>query len=357
MKKHLIAAAVAAAVAVPAAAQVTVTGTIDAAAYETRKTTATISGAVANRNASVKTLNTGEQSGFSTSVLGFAGSEDLGGGLKASFFWNQTINADTGAEDVRDGWIAVSGGFGEVKVGRFVPAGEATLGAYITGTTNQLGTIDPLFNWDGVELGRQGGNLQYTSPKFSNIQVVFGYNDSSSDTTATAGEASQRQIDVAVNYGSGPLTLGIARTERKMTAEAAATLGVTTLAMDANTSAKIELDSVGASYNFGMALLRASYFDYKSTANSAQVSKLSGYQMGLTVPVGNFSPYVNFYDAEDKDTGAAANLIDLKGHQVGVTYALSKRTGLYAVIGQDKAKIAQVSLKNEGSAIGIRHSF
>jgi predicted porin len=357
MKKHLIAAAVAAAVTVPAAAQVTVSGTIDVGAYETRKLRATINSGAAALAAQQKTMNTGEQSGFSTSTINFSGSEDLGGGLKAGFFWNQTVNADTGVEDVRDGWLNVSGGFGEIKVGRFVPAGEATLGSYITGTTNQLGTIDPLFNWDTAELGRQGGNIQYTSPKFSGVEFVLGYNDGSSDLDTTAGKASQRQTDIAVKYASGPLTIGIARTERKMKSEGAAAASAATVVLAANSSGKTELESIGASYNLGAALVRASYFDYKTVIASAQVSKVSGYQLGLTVPIGAFSPYVNIYDGEDKDNGTAANKIDLKGHQVGVTYALSKRTGLYAVIGEDKATVANASLKNTGSAVGVRHSF
>lgn len=357
MKKHLIAAAVAAAVAVPAAAQVTVSGTLDVAAMETRKATVTVGGAAAS-SAEVKTMNTGEQSGFSTSTLNFSGSEDLGGGLKAGFFWNQTINADSGAEDVREGYLTLSGGFGEFKLGRFVPAGEATLGSYITGTTNQLGTIDPLFNWDTVELGRQGGNIQWTSPAISGVTVVLGYNDGSSDLTGTAGESSQRQIDFAVKYATGPLTVGVARTERKMDSEAsvgAATAA--TLALNANSSGKAELESIGASYNLGMALVKASHFNYKSEANAAQLSKVSGYQLGVTFPIGSFSPYLNYYDAEDKDTGATANKIDFKGHQVGVTYALSKRTGLYAVMGKDKADTATASLEASGYAIGVRHSF
>ena len=75
MKKHLIAAAVAAAVAVPAVAQVTVYGLFDAAYTDIKTTTAAA--------VTTKTNDYVDSGRMSGSRLCFRGAEDLGGGLKA----------------------------------------------------------------------------------------------------------------------------------------------------------------------------------------------------------------------------------------------------------------------------------
>jgi general bacterial porin, GBP family len=352
MKKHLIAAAVAATLAVPAMAQVKISGTLDIGVMENRDATAKVSGSGAV-SAKVKTSNTGEDSGYSTSVLNFSGSEDLGGGLKAGFFWNQTINPDSGAEGAREGYLTLDGGFGQVKVGRFVPAGEKTIGSSITGTTLQPGTIDPLFNWDGTELGRQGGNIQYTTPSIAGFKVIVGYNDQTSDASATAGKVETRQIDLAVAYSAGPLKVGVSKTTGDYKAEAGAANG---LAL-AGSKADIDMTGLSVSYNMGPALLKAGYFDYKSKRPGSTVSDIDGYQAGVTVPLGAISLYAGIYDAKDKDDGTAANKIDLEGHQLGAIYSLSKRTSAYVVMGQDKLKTVSASGKIKGTVLGIRHSF
>ena len=79
MKKHLIAAAVAAAVAVPAMAQnVTLSGYVEAGYQDL-----SFSGDATTRtNEELKAFTAGP---FGSSRLVISGSEDLGGGLKAGF--------------------------------------------------------------------------------------------------------------------------------------------------------------------------------------------------------------------------------------------------------------------------------
>ena len=360
MKKHLIAAAVAAAVAVPAAAQVTVSGTLDAAFLETRSATFSLFTGAGAVQGKVKTRNTGENAGFSTSALNFSGSEDLGGGLKASFFFNQSANTDSGALGARDAWLELSGGFGALKLGRFTSVGESTAGAFITGTVLQPGTIDPIFSYDTVDMGRDGGggNIVYTAPKFGAFTFALSYNETSSDAAATAGKASKRQVDYALNYAAGPLKIGLSRIDVDMAAEGAVSAAtVNSLILAANTKGDITVDSIGLSYNFGPAEVRVLNANYKSKAAGVQVSKVNSTQLGVQIPLGATTVYVTAHDGEDKDNGTAANKIDLSGHQVGALYALSKRTTLYAVMGEDKLKTQTASGKIEGAVVGLRHTF
>jgi predicted porin len=61
-------------------------------------------------------------SGYNSSRLGFRGTEDLGGGLAASFWLEAPISNDDGQTGVstfqRRSTVSLSGGFGELRLGR-----------------------------------------------------------------------------------------------------------------------------------------------------------------------------------------------------------------------------------------------
>src|SRR5450830_737338 len=111
MKKSLIALSVLAAISGVAQAQssVTIYGVVDMAFQ-------------AESKAGVKkyAIDSGEQAG---SRLGFKGTEDLGGGLKAIFDIEAGILGDSGASQGgltfgRQSWVGLTGDFGTVKAGR-----------------------------------------------------------------------------------------------------------------------------------------------------------------------------------------------------------------------------------------------
>ena len=111
MKKTLIAlAAVAATGAAMAQSSVTIYGVVDV-------------GFTSVNNSGVgSTDNTGlTSSNMTTNRLGFRGTEDLGGGLKANFQVETSLAADAPAASSigdRGAWVGLSGGFGEIRLGR-----------------------------------------------------------------------------------------------------------------------------------------------------------------------------------------------------------------------------------------------
>lgn len=111
MKKSLLALAVLGAFAGAASAQtnVTIYGVVDAGITHEN-------GAAG----SVTKLATGVQSG---NRLGFKGTEDLGGGLKANFQIENGFNLDTGTQRQgalfgRQAYVGLSGNFGAINLGR-----------------------------------------------------------------------------------------------------------------------------------------------------------------------------------------------------------------------------------------------
>ena len=135
MKKTLIAlAALAAAGATLAQSSVTIYGRMDLGMSQQTTTTGTAAGVDAFSLAGAE----GERTG---SRLGFRGTEDLGGGLRANFVYEIGINADRGTgaghgdvqaarnnADTRLANLSLSGGFGTVVIGTFMNAFDTARG-------------------------------------------------------------------------------------------------------------------------------------------------------------------------------------------------------------------------------------
>jgi predicted porin len=367
MKKHLIAAAVAGALAVPAMAQVTVSGTLDVQAFNNAKTTSTAAGATTttstklNGNAQDASTDAGTQDGWATSQLVFSAKEDLGGGLTATaVFSNRMSQGSLGI--ARDRYIDLAGGFGAVRIGRFNSAlttgwlgltGQPTTAN--AGSTYGFAVNGSLGGGDTAPGGfeRQYNMLQYSTPSIGGLVATVGMHGGSSDDSTTAGKTKASQSQATVNYSAGPLTLGAAYGKREATTD--------------GTTGKNEgkLSYFGGSYDMGMAKVNAVYGTRKHTDTTSgasvtdQDTKLT--TVGVTVPMGAITLNAFVYSGDDDRSAGAATGVKLKGHQVAARYAFSKRTFAYLVTGQDKTTRSGTSTeaiaKTNQTGLGIVHNF
>jgi len=427
MKKHAIAAAISAAFALPAVAQVTVTGTLDIVPHVSTKQL--IGGSSANEGRKITRTDSGG-GGWSTSVLNFTATEDLGAGLKATAFVNQVINQTDGLLTARDRWVQLqTAGAGTLKAGRFSPAIEG-YGTYaVAGTANAAGTtdssgydfitgslgyadaysraintaqvntvrtgLDGEFDRAAADMGRQSGVVQYTTPTFNGFSATAEYikNSADRDASARTGKAERSQQALRLDFTQGNLAVSVAQGKNKVTREAAAqsnmyylngtSNGVAANTELANTSTnpyisgtpaidvrevKSDVTWFGASYNFGFArvLLAHGMREDETNANNAGASKTSDLKVsniGLIVPLGAVTLTASYYDGDDARASTDATRVNLKGHQLGARYALSKRTFGYIVTGENKATLqsgsgtAANNTKIEGTSIGVVHTF
>lgn len=439
MKKHVIAAAVAAALVTPAIAQVTVSGTLDLTFHGTQKlSVAPSSGSPsASQGSAIKTTSSANgiatTGAFSTSVLNFAGSEDLGGGLKASFFVNQTINGNDGTLGARDRFIQLDGGFGSVKIGRYASAADGYGTFAVQGTTNTAGTSDSSgfdlvdgtlgrthgltganisttgfsinngtvttapttqtgrgfsqsSTSDAGSFGRQNGLIEYSTPSFNGFKATFTYANESVDRDGTdyANKGQAKQTGARLDYAAGPLAVAVAHHKRDVKDETAAgaLLGYTnngsvtypvyvqdTLARDR----EAELSWLGIRYDLGVARIFASHatredkMGVASSYGGAVAAVATTYDLkintfGVQVPMGATTLFASMYKGTNKATTAATDDRDLDGHQFGATYALSKRTRAYLVVGENESTIktaatSAANVKLEQTSIGLVHSF
>ena len=318
MKKSLIALAVLAASGVAMAqSSVTLYGVADLGLVKSNGISAQMSGN--------GTMNNGN------SRLGVRGVEDLGGGLKASFNFEQGINAESGKTEAntfqRAAWLGLSGNFGSVRLGRSLTPSYYGMAAWeLTGVAN-YSAVSNQFGF--VAAGsRNDSQFAYTTPNFGGFSATLGY-IMKPDNSGIAGGAAEgnAKYDLNVIYANGPIAAALSYNKVK----------------DFKGNA-----SLGGSYDFGVAKIAASWQDgYKGGRGIEGQQKQSGFTIGGTVPIGAFSVTLDVArDTKAKDTDVV----------VEGKYALSKRTFAYAAYYKDGEKKLTTGAKNH-LGLGIRHNF
>lgn len=332
MKKHLIAAAVAAAVAAPAMAQnVTVYGVLDVgyANTDTSNTTGI------NTNVTSQSGN----GNMGTSVIGLKGTEDLGGGVKVGFDVQGELHANSG------GGSGVSAGSGfAFNRQSWVSIGSASMGTLKVGRTGTWADQ----NYSGSAMGfnfflpsgsarsetvKVAGITEYTLPTLvKGVEVMV--------------QSRNAQVDASQGAGSSGFSYGLKYAEGPITAAYGITNGNDANARDAETSVL----SVG--YNFGFAsatLVRLVNEIQGATATNADTNSTS---LGVSVPlsggmtlVGN---YENFQDKQSVNT-------DYKRFGLAVKKDLSKRTSVFAAYKSQDTGGTGADV--DTTAIGLQHSF
>lgn len=295
----------------------------------------------------VNALNNG---GLSTSQLGFRGTEDLGGGMKAGFWLEGSLNPDNGtgrpsnANNQASGAGAAGGGLAFDRraylslAGRW---GELRLGHDFVPTHYNSISFDP-FNANGVA---RAGNLTFagaglgSAPLFTAItasnsisywlapdlggfygvaMLAFGENAS---TAANARDGNMKSIRVGYAAGAFDVAAAMSRTDFAATAAVG----------------KYTHANVGASWNAGFAKFFALYNDVKVDLAPGSVRKHT-LEVGAHVPVGATGRLrVSVARLDDRSEGSLRNANgtlrsanDARQFGLGYVHDLSKRTALYA---------------------------
>jgi len=379
MKKTLVALAAISAVT-GAMAQATIYGTLE---QTYNKSTDKVNGAVISSKTGIGEYQTGG------SLIGFKGSEDLDGGLKASYLYEMGVNLQTSASTYtnRQAFVGLSGGFGAVRIGKqysasFLNAVAADPGG-ATGATGAL-YLAPMTGYNGSEAPlRQDQAIQYDLPSFVpglgiTITKVWGGKNTAPtngfSTTETNGIKTGDGTGFAIKYASGPLYVGFTSdsvtntginfgTQDNEIAATATVAGVPATAANltaGSATGKNKLTTATATYDLGMAKV-----GYNQTKMAVGAEFLKTSMMSVSVPLGATTV---FYSASTGNGIATSgtyavrlNAFDLKGSQYGANYALSKRTVAYIHAGRftlDAPRASTVIVRKiDNYGIGIHHSF
>ena len=305
----------------------------------------------------------GSGGALNTSRFGLKGSEDLGGGLKANFVLeagfdpstgvsNNYTNPYTGKTDSaifgRQSWVGLSGGFGEVRLGKmWTPYDEVKGSGAAAFDANIFAPAANVWASNGYQ-DRPGNSIYYMTPSFSGFTAAAMYSFGENKTVAvgaTPGVSAGKIGSVNVAYANGPVAAAVSYQTEK-------TNGSTTTT---------KFTQVNGSYDLGVVKLLGALGRVKDGVNpyGLAVSKSTEYQIGLDFPVTSAITLSGGY-AHSKDTQLAGGPnITRKGFGLAGLYVLSKRTNLYA--GAQDSKQDAYALTGENKirmyAVGVRHTF
>jgi len=388
-KKPAIAlAALAAAQAASAQSSVTLFGVVDASIshYEVKSTFYNNTAVPMVPAPDVKrSLNALHNSGYNTSRVGFRGTEDLGGGLSAGFTFESGIFNDSGAKALADfarrSTVSLSGGFGEIRLGRdytasfwndtvFDPFGSVGAGPSLIFTVNSnLATVRgaaTAANPGVVSLGatdnyvRTSNSIGYFLPPglggfYGQVQYAL-HENAKQDGVAGTPSNKGRYFGGRFGYADGPLDIAVSygdSTVADVTATNAA--GVAT---GSTADERVKTVNFGASYDLGMVKLYGELSrvtdDLKTTTpllgglarlGATDKDRYDGALIGVTIPVGPGLIRAAYSRVKFKndlgalaspfmpDRNASANKI-----AIGYVHNLSKRTALYATAARVRIK-------------------
>ena len=342
MKKTLVAVAAIFA-ATGAMADATIYGNIDQALTKSRTT---VAGTQTSNTISMGSYQMG------SSQIGFKGEEDLGSGLKASFLHEMGVFTETnGSVFTRQAFVGLSGGFGDVRIGKQYSASFLNLvGADPFGATGGSGALyvgNVLIGNQGKSGDnplRQDDGIQYDLPTFiPGVKIGLSKVTLGADTGNGSLPKTGDSTGYGITYASGPLSVGV--TSDSIKAQNIAGAGVIAAA-----SSTTKLSTFAAGYDLGVAKL--TYSDGKIMNNGRGVkSSLTG----ISVPMG--AATLMFTSSTGKANTTSGDTA-LKGMQYGGNYALSKRTVTYLHINNSTSTTrANVATKINGFGLGIHHSF
>jgi len=395
MKKTLVALAALAATASFAQSSVGIVGVFD---IGYRAVSAPTTALNTTSSTSAVHLN-----GVSTSAIKFVGTEDLGGGMKASFLAeinpiltqsatsniNYTFAGDyQGTPFNGEQFVSLAGGFGDIKLGvpnaaffyainASHPFGTAIGSAYGSGGVSRLGTR-ALGIVSGVGSGtariiRHERSMQYTTPTMNGFTASVTYAAQNDNTVNTTPSNQDGYTDLSLTYSNGPLNVAYAMAVNTFGNNAlvpsisgapytvsSTGAGLATAINAGLAGGNYTYNVLAANYTMGATTVYAGYSTTKSNSIStaslmedATSWNIAGkYVMGQIDLLGNYTVRTSNI--------AGVNNASVLG--LGANYNLSKRTSVYYRYEQansntnDQAATAGGSVTNT-SMVGVRHAF
>lgn len=365
MKKTLLAlAAIAASSAAFAQSSVTLYGVVDASVESVK---------------GAHTLTRVTSDNLSTSRIGFKGTEDIGGGLKANFALESALKVDTGAQGNssrffdRQAWVGLAGGFGEVRLGRQdSPIGDIARNVLVAQTYDDLKAVSTRA---GVAYTRADNAITYILPTVVPGLTASLQYSTAVGSSATGGAAGSEAIgDAAYGANSKAYGLGVKYVAGPVFAGVGYQYNTDELGGTPATAGKQKSNATlgYAGYDFGVAKVTA-YFDgetsvkqLSSTTPAVGGRRMQVYGAKVAVPVAPQFTVVASGSVARNVATSGNSASDVQFLTVRALYDLSKRTTVYAMftnVNNDTASTltfgdaVAAGKTSRGLAAGIKHTF
>lgn len=324
-------------------------------------------------------------SGDASSRLGFRGTEDLGGGMSASFWLEAGLSNDNGAGVAtntnnqstggavagigggqgltfnRRSTLSLAGAWGELRLGRYLTPHFLNLTVFDPFTATGMATTQTLNGVSSTATGASSLNIigsaavrgsnavGYLLPRnlggfYGEVMHFRGENVSTGAATDDDGNGTSLRLGWA--GGAANVAASIARIGYARTA----------------TTGDVSVFNIGGSYDFGPAVLMGHYV--RDRVDATVERRATGGLIGVNIPAGAGLVRVAYssYKVSQGATSPSSRKL-----AAGYLHNLSKRTALYVnvarVNNRDGANaslggaVTAVNNSSSGYEFGVRHSF
>ncbi len=316
------------------------------------------------------------QGGHSFSRVGFRGTEDLGGGMSASFWLEAGFQLDNGAGFLtstnnqgfngsgntggggltfnRRSTVSLSSGLGELRLGRDLTLQTVPLyffDPFLLVGSGGSEAYNGQIRFTGATAVRASNSISYILPgKLGGFYGQFQHYLGENNQTGAATEDDGTGTGIKLGWANGPIDVAVvtSRTEFATTA----------------TAGDIRSSILGASYDFGVAKAMATVTHERVDSITSATGK--GALIGAVVPVGAGRINVSYSRYETDRAGTPES----KKFALGYVYNLSKRTLLYTTVGRvtnsggansspdiSSGVVTAANARSTGYDFGIKHSF
>ena len=302
-----------------------------------------------------------------SSLIGFRGTEDLGGGLKAFFQLESSTPPDAGGGTFasRNSAVGLQGAFGSVLLGNWDTPFKVT--ALLVDPTGQLTIGDPLAIISTAATGgsvpfnrRQNNSFQYWTPNINGFSARFLFSPNEGKT-ATANPTT---LGLNATYAGGPVAVAYAYETHKDQINGNGAAGNGTAA-----GVTEKGHELAGTFKFG---------DFKVTALAQRFDRTSKTRQKVAMvsgqyDIGKHSIWALYAKSKDGLASSAAKQPEGKMASIGYYYNFSKRTTFVAAYssvvnnyvssfsfngtGTATAVVAGPGNDPKGFGFGLRHLF
>jgi len=326
------------------------------------------------------------------SKLGIRGSEDLGNNLKAIFQLEMNVGVNDGSGGSssamwnRNSFVGLEGDFGSLRFGH-----EDTPYKAIGDNLSFLGVSSGNFVANSTILSKHGfgsssassfhlrrnNAITYESPKFSGFQFLAQY---SKDTPDFTSDVKPWVLSTGILYDNGPLYLALAYEYHKDLYGGSRNMPTAAQRNLAGKSSKDTAIRLTAGYKFTKSTrAEANFAHLKLSESGGAVGDFDSYKhnswsLNVQHKIGAATLQASYAQATAGSctlVGVDCDASGLEGKQfnIGASYALSKRTFLFAIasklINGESARFNNLGLDGDVSpgaditqvAVGLAHSF
>lgn len=289
-----------------------------------------------------KAVGTG---GLAGSRLGFRGTEDLGGGLRANFAFEHGFNSDIGTATAvfwnRQSLIGLASPLGEVQLGRLYTPTFMVHATYDAFGPQGVAAQQVLLS--SLEIGQAAGIRANNAVQYQTPATLGGFVAQlmTTDSDGTPGKYSGARV----GYAGGALSADVAVAR-----------------YDNNAIGDLKTVTVGARYKIGSLAV----FGLYDRARSGLASRTQGLQMSLSWTMGSTELKASVAESSVQ-SAAGVDIGTTRRLGVGAVHNLSRRTALYTSLarvtnrnGASTALNGSATAVNQGSHgidVGIRHAF